>query len=268
MAGKPGSVPPDATLRWLTPDWPAPAGVAALVTTRLSGCSEAPYHSLNLGTHVGDRAASVARNRRHLRTVLPGLKRLQWLNQVHGTRTVLVAAGDRPLRRRQADAGCITQPGDGVAVLTADCLPVLLCSRDGQVAAAAHAGWRGLLDGVLENAVLATGRTGADLMAWLGPAIGPCCFEVGSEVRAAFLAAVDRNDGSQETTAQAFTPLPGRSGKSLMDIYAVARHRLQAMGVDATYGGSHCTVCEQRQFYSYRRDGVTGRMASVIYLKD
>lgn len=248
-----------AALRWQTPDWPAPANIGALVTTRLDGYSLPPYDSLNLGTHVGDNATTVARNRRLLRRAVPDLNRLQWLNQVHGTRAISVAANDKPLRRRQADAGCVMQSGDGVAVLTADCLPVLICSRDGRVAAAAHAGWRGLLDGVLENTVRCTGREGSDLMAWLGPAIGPCCFEVGDEVRAAFMAAA--------ATADDFVPVPGKPGKSLMDICSVARQRLLAVGVSNIYGGGHCTVCDHRHFYSYRRDGVTGRMASLIYLK-
>ena len=259
-----GSVTP---LRSLTPDWPAPASIGALVTTRLGGCSPKPYDSLNLGTHVGDRMALVTNNRRLLRRTLPDLRRLQWLNQVHGTRAIAVAAGDKPLRRRQADAGYVVQPGDGVAVLTADCLPVLFCSYDGRVAAAAHAGWRGLLDGVLENTVRATGRKGPGLMAWLGPAIGPCCFEVGGEVRAAFLSAAERGAGSSVATADAFVTRARSPGKSLMDIYAVARVRLNAIGVEAIYGGAHCTVCDGSHFYSYRRDGVTGRMASIVYLK-
>lgn len=267
MEGHPGSGQPTSALHWQTPDWPAPASIVALVTTRRGGCSQPPYDSLNLGTHVGDTAASVARNRRLLRSALPDLQRLQWLNQVHGTRAISVPAGDRPLRRRRADAGCIVQPGDGIAVLTADCLPVLLCSRDGRIAAAAHAGWRGLLAGILENTVLATGRKGADLMAWLGPAIGPCCFEVGDEVRAAFVAATDGAEGAPAATAAAFAAVPGKSGKHLMDIYAVARLRLQAAGVDAIYGGTQCTVCDRRHFYSYRRDGVTGRMASIVCIK-
>lgn len=267
MGGLPGSGQPAQALHWLTPDWPAPASIVALVTTRQGGCSQPPYDSLNLGTHVGDTAASVARNRRLLRSALPDLQRLQWLNQVHGTRAIAVPAGNRPLRRRQADAGCVVQPGDGVAVLTADCLPVLLCSRDGRVAAAAHAGWRGLLEGVLENTVLATGRKDGELMAWLGPAIGPCCFEVGDEVRAAFLATARRGQGAPAAIANAFVAIPGRPDKSLMDIYAVARHRLEVMGIKAIYGGTQCTVCDRRHFYSYRRDGVTGRMASIVYIK-
>lgn len=255
-------------LPWQIPDWPAPASIGALVTTRLGGISEAPYDSLNLGTHVGDQPALVAGNRRLLRRALPDLARLQWLNQVHGTRVVTVPSDARPLRRRQADAGCVLQAGDGVAVLTADCLPVLFCSRDGRIAAAAHAGWRGLLDGVLENTVVATGRKGSELMAWLGPAIGPCCFEVGNEVSTAFLAATERAGGPRKATADAFVPLSGKPGKSLMDIYEVARQRLQAVGVNAIYGGGQCTVCDRTHFYSFRRDGVTGRMASIVYLKD
>ncbi len=248
-----------ARLRWQTPDWPAPASIGAMVTTRLDGYSAPPYDSLNLGTHVGDKASSVARNRRLLRNAVPDLKRLQWLHQVHGTRAITVVAGNKPLRRRQADAGCVMQPGDGIAVLTADCLPVLICSRDGRIAAAAHAGWRGLVQGVLENTVSATGCRGSELMAWLGPAIGPCCFEIGDEVKAAFMAAA--------ATADGFVPVPGKPGKSLMDIYAVARQRLLAVGVSDVHGGGQCTVCDHRHFYSYRRDGVTGRMASLIYLK-
>lgn len=257
-----------AELRWQTPDWPAPARVGALVTTRYGGDSVPPYDSFNLGTHVGDDLASVRRNRRLLRGVLPELRRLQWLNQVHGNRVVTVAPGLAPLPRRQADAGCIEQPGDGVAVLTADCLPVLLCARDGHVAAAAHAGWRGLLNGVLENTVRVMGVRGSNLMAWLGPAIGPCCFEVGDEVKAAFMAATRPAAESQTAIASAFESVTSKPGKSLMDIYAVARQRLLAAGVSDIHGGAHCTVCENEQFYSYRRDGKTGRMASLIYLKD
>jgi YfiH family protein len=252
---------------WQTPDWPAPDGIGALVTTRPGGHSLPPYDSFNLGTHVGDDTALVLRNRRLLRSALPELGRLQWLEQVHGNRVVSVSAGDAPLRRRKADAACILQPGDGVAILTADCLPVLFCSRDGQVAAAAHAGWRGLKAGVLENTVLATGRQGSDLMAWLGPAIGPCCFEVGDEVQSAFLAAAGPGSGSQAITARAFAPVTDKAGKSFMDIYAVARQRLLAVGVTQIHGAGQCTVCDDKHFYSYRRAGVTGRMASLIYLK-
>ncbi|MEX0738467.1 MAG: peptidoglycan editing factor PgeF [Pseudohongiella sp.] len=251
---------------WQTPDWPTPTAVGALVTTRPGGFSLPPYDGFNLGTHVGDDLASVRRNRRVLRNAVPGLKRLQWLNQVHGNAVISISAGESPLRRRRADAACIMQPGDGVAILTADCLPVLFCSRDGGVAAAAHAGWRGLLDGVLENTALAMGRQGSDLMAWLGPAIGPCCFEVGDEVRTAFIAAAAAD--AKAAAASAFTPLPDKAGKSLMDIYAVARQRLLQAGISNVYGGGQCTVCDDKQFFSYRRNGVTGRMASLIYLKN
>jgi len=252
---------------WQTPDWPAPDGIGALVTTRPGGHSLPPYDSFNLGTHVGDDTALVLRNRRLLRSALPELGRLQWLEQVHGNRVISVSAGNTPLRRRKADAACVQHSGDGVAILTADCLPVLFCSRDGQVAAAAHAGWRGLLDGVLENTVLATGRKGSDLLAWLGPAIGPCCFEVGEEVRSAFMAAAGPGPGSQASTARAFESVPDSAGKSFMDIYAVARQRLSTMGVTEIHGGAQCSVCDDKHFYSYRRAAVTGRMASVIYIK-
>lgn len=257
-----------AGLNWQTPAWPAPANVVACVTTRLGGFSQEPYQGLNLGTHVGDAPGTVQRNRNFLRKQLTGLQRLQWLNQVHGTDVVTVAAGRDALRRRTADAACVTQEGDGAVVLTADCLPVLFVSTDGAVAGAAHAGWRGLLDGVLEKTVKAMSKQGgiapSSLLAWMGPAIGPCHFEVGAEVRQAFMAAGGVPAQPLET---AFAAVPGRPGKYLMDIYRIARLRLAATGVSLVYGGGQCTVCDHKHFYSYRRDGVTGRMASLIYLK-
>ena len=241
----------------ITPDWPAPATVSALVTTRSGGFSRGPWQGFNLGDHVGDEADAVAANRWLLQEQLGAGTRVQWLQQVHGTAVVLAPrAHGVPV----ADASWSGDPGVACAVLTADCLPVLLCDRAATVVAAAHAGWRGLAEGVLEATVRALPVPAASLLAWLGPAIGPAAFEVGAEVRDAFLAA----DGSA-AVLEAFTPAQ-RRGHYFADIYRLARLRLQAAGVAAIYGGGFCTVSDAARFYSYRRDGVTGRMASLIYL--
>jgi len=243
--------------QWIVPDWPAPARVRSLVTTRRGGVSTGAYASLNLGEHVGDDSRAVAENRAQLARRLPSAPR--WLNQVHGTTVFCAdseAIGDLP---PMADAAFACQPGVVCAVMTADCLPVLLCDKAGQVVAVAHAGWRGLQAGVLERTVAAMGCPGAQLLAYLGPAIGPEAFEVGDEVRAAFLKASD----------EAVAAFKGLSpGKWLTNIYLLARQRLARLGVGAVYGGAYCTVHETERFFSYRRDGVTGRMASLIWLAD
>jgi polyphenol oxidase len=238
----------------LQADWPAPAAVHTLLTTRQGGVSQPPYNSFNLGTHVGDQPEAVAANREQLRLLLPDEP--AWLNQVHGINVVDAAEIGETLL--DADASFSRQPGKVCVVMTADCLPVLLCDDAGSVVAAAHAGWRGLCDGVLEAAVSATGVPAATLMAWLGPAIGPDAFEVGAEVRAAFIAC----DAAATT---AFTDIG--EGKYLADIYQLARQRLATAGVSRIYGGDFCTVIERERFFSYRRDGVTGRMASLIWLQ-
>lgn len=243
-----------AALAWLAPDWPAPAQVRAYSTTRRGGVSEGPYASLNLATHVGDDPRHVAENRRRLQRALQLPAVPHWLQQVHGITAVDAAAVQREC---EADASHARRRDVVCAVLTADCLPVLLCDRGGTVVAAVHAGWRGLLDGVIENTVRAMQCPGADLMAWLGPAIGPDAFEVGAEVRTAFI----ERDGA---AAAAFRPSP--AGRWLADIYELARQRLAAMRVTAVYGGHWCTVHDSVRFYSYRRDGVTGRMASLVWL--
>lgn len=236
----------------IIPDWPAPARVKAIQTTRQGGVSIAPYDSLNLGGHVGDNPLAVERNRILLNKLLPSEP--VWLEQIHGT---LVANADRASCQPQADA-CIARHRAAVcAVMTADCLPVLLCDAQGSVVGAAHAGWRGLRDGVIETTVLAMGVAPQSLMAWLGPAISQEAFEVGEEVRAAFVAI-------QPQAASAF--IAGQSGKWLADIYALARLRLNALGVTQIYGGGRCTYREREQFFSYRRDGVTGRMGTFIWL--
>ncbi|WP_293765976.1 peptidoglycan editing factor PgeF [uncultured Aquitalea sp.] len=240
---------------WLSADWPAPARVRTLITTRQGGASQGPYAGFNLGTHVGDDPAHVAANREQLRQLLPAEP--AWLNQVHGTH--VVDAADIGEILVDADASVARAPGAVCVVMTADCLPVLLTNREGTTVGAAHAGWRGLCDGVIEATVESMGAEPATLMAWLGPAIGPDAFEVGGEVRDAFMAADPAADA-------AFSPIA--DGKYLADIYLLARQRLQALGVTEVYGGDFCTVIDRPRFYSYRRDRVTGRMASLIWLQD
>lgn len=236
----------------IVPDWPAPANVRAVQTTRHGGVSRGPYASLNLGDHVGDDAAAVAANRALLGTVMPAEP--SWLKQVHG---IAVADADTAFSGVEADAAVARRPGRVCAVMTADCLPVLLCDRSGSVVAAAHAGWRGLCAGVIEAAVDAMHVPASDVLAWLGPAIGPQAFEVGDEVRAAFLA--------RDAAATAAFAAHG-SGKWLADIWLLARQRLAAIGVEAVWGGGQCTVADSERFYSYRRDGATGRMATCVWL--
>ncbi|RIX42479.1 MAG: peptidoglycan editing factor PgeF [Rhodocyclales bacterium GT-UBC] len=240
---------------FLIPDWPAPANVRALQTLRGGGCSPAPWDSFNLGDHVGDDPARVVANRAELRRHLPADP--LWLKQVHG---VAVAGADQDLVGvPEADAAWASRGGRVCAVMTADCLPVLFCDRAGTVVAAAHAGWRGLLAGVLEATMVRMLVPPESLMAWLGPAIGAKQFEVGDEVRAAFVAA-------DPTAATCF--VPGAPGKWLADIYGLARLRLRQAGVTSISGGDLCTVSDPARFFSYRRDGVTGRMASLIWLAD
>lgn len=237
---------------WILPVWPAPARVRACATTRLGGVSEGPYASLNLGAHVGDRAEHVAENRRRVREALALPAEPAWLEQVHGIQ--VVRAEQAPAR---ADGAWTDAAGVVCAVLTADCLPVLFCDEAGSEVAAAHAGWRGLLAGVLEETVLAMGLAPRRLLAWLGPAIGPRAFEVGEEVREAFLAIDVGAD-------VCFTPSP--RGRWLADLPGLARRRLQAQGLARIYGGHDCTYQHPDRFFSYRRDGQTGRMAALIWL--
>ena len=237
------------------PDWPAPPGVNSLMTSRRGGVSAAPWASFNLGDHVGDDSGHVAANRARLREHLPAEP--GWLKQVHSARVVELGRDSG----READAAFTRQAGQVCAVLTADCLPLLFCDRGGSVVAAAHAGWRGLEGGVLEATVAAMQVPPGEILAWMGAAIGPQAFEVGDEVRQAFVA-------RHPATAMAFVPHPasGKSPKWLADIYQLARIRLNHAGVQAIYGGGRCTFSEAESFYSYRRDGVTGRMAALIWL--
>lgn len=236
---------------WITPDWPAPGNVHALVTTRHGGVSHAPYASLNLGDHVGDDPLAVTGNRAILREYLPAEP--AWLKQVHA---IQVADAASAFGVPEADASLAKEKNRVCAVLTADCLPVLLCNRSGSVVAAAHAGWRGLAAGVIEQTVASMGVAASEILAWLGPAIGPKAFEVGSEVREVFVT-------HQTAAGAAF--FATQNGKYLADIYHLARLRLADCGVTTVFGGDFCTFREKERFFSYRRDGITGRMASLIW---
>ncbi|MCG6940798.1 MAG: peptidoglycan editing factor PgeF [Thiohalocapsa sp.] len=243
----------------ILPDWPAPANVRACTSTRRGGVSGGPFASLNLAAHVGDDAAAVAANRRRLRAVLDLPAEPLWLSQVHGCEAVSADRGPAAARGEPpvADAAVSRAPGRVCAVLTADCLPLLLCDRAGTTCAAVHAGWRGLHRGVIEATLARLGVPGSELLAWLGPAIGPARFEVGPEVRAAFL---------QQDAAAASAFRAGAGDRWLADLYALARLRLSAAGVSAVSGGDLCTLSDRERFFSYRRDGRTGRMATLIWL--
>ncbi len=254
--------------RVLVPQWPGlPAFVGALTTLRTGGVSLSPYDDgqgaggFNLATHVGDRIGHVRENRRLLAQYLPGEP--LWLNQVHGTNVIDFDEPATDDGKMAADACFTTKPGVICAVQTADCLPVLLCDATTKVVAAAHAGWRGLVQGVVENTLAKMQDRGAkpeNVMAWLGPAIGPEQFEVGDEVKDLFVA----HDAS---ACSAFLASKHRPGKFLADIYRLAELRLLRAGVGRIARENCCTVSQPEQFYSYRRDGVTGRMASLIWIK-
>ena len=247
----------------IIPDWSGiPANIGALTTTRRGGVSQAPYDDgtgaggLNVGTHVGDDVHAVTQNRQLLNKMLPSQP--VWLNQVHGV-TVVDAASVTGVP--EADASMSTVPGVVCAIQTADCLPVLFCDAAGKVVGAAHAGWRGLLHGVLGNTVERMRMAGAgEIIAWLGPAIGPQSFEVGEEVMHAY---TERDRDAHAS----FTPVSDRPGKYWADIYQLARQALVKAGINKIYGGGFCTVTDRDTFYSYRRDKVTGRMASLIWIK-
>ncbi|MGQ9425499.1 peptidoglycan editing factor PgeF [Gilvimarinus sp. F26214L] len=244
----------DSSARGFRPDWPAPSSVQAFISYRNGGCSEAPYASNNLGDHVGDQPARVEANRSALCAGL-GISRPCWLQQVHGT--AVVEAGDG-LSVPEADASISRTPGRACVVLTADCLPLLLCDTQGRQVAAVHCGWRGLADGIIARTLEGFSES-SDVLAFLGPAISARHYEVGPEVR-------DALTDSTPANPKLFSRPSERSGHFMLDLYAVARAQLQALGVVQVYGGDRCTFDEPQRFYSYRRDGTTGRMASLIWL--
>ncbi|AWV08237.1 peptidoglycan editing factor PgeF [Marilutibacter maris] len=245
---------------WLEADWPAPAGVRALTTLRHgAGGSAPPFDSFNLGLRCGDDSASAIANRRVLGE-LAGLPSSPcWLRQVHGTRVERLDAGPAGADEPEADAAVTATVGTVVAIQTADCLPVLFCADDGGEVAGAHAGWRGLAAGVLEATVAAMRTPPARLLAWLGPAAGPQAYEIGAEVRDVFV-------GADAQAAEAFTPTRARHWR--VDLYALARRRLCAAGLDAgrIHGGGLCTISDPQRFFSHRRDGRSGRMASLVWI--
>jgi len=245
---------------YLEPRWPAVRGVSARFTLRTGGLSEGRYASLNLGAHVGDAPEAVQQNRERTWEAFSLPREPLWLEQVHGSEVVDADRGGGEGARSpapRADAAVCRRPGTVLAVLVADCLPVLLAARDGSAIGVAHAGWRGLAAGVLEATAAALAGH-APLQAWLGPAIGPTHFEVGAEVRAAFLA-------QSPAAADAFTA--NARGRWQCHLQALARARLAAAGIEAIYADDSCCYAEPQRFFSYRRDGVTGRMAALIWLQ-
>ncbi len=246
--------------QWLVPDWPAPPTVRALSTLRFGGASRDPYASLNLGDHVGDAPLAVAKNRRSLAETAGLPAEPCWLAQVHGTQVLDLdepPAATPGVAARSADAAVSGLPGTVCAILTADCLPLLLAAESGARVGAAHAGWRGLAAGVIEAAVRSMGTPPSDLLAWLGPAIGPKHFEIGAEVRDALLGA----DPGAEAAFQ-----PNARGRFMADLFTLARRRLARAGVERVYGGGECTYTQADKYFSHRRDGRTGRQATMIWI--
>lgn len=243
-------------MRLIEADWPAPDGVVAVTTTRAGGVSDGPYASLNLGDHVGDDAAAVATNRERLATQLHLPSEPRWLAQVHGTRVVRAGGSAFDAGPPVADAAVCLRGRHVLAVLTADCLPIVLCDTEGRGLAALHCGWRSLAGGIVDAAIRALGVPAASLLAWLGPAISQPAFEVGDDVRDAFLAGI-------EDAAHCFDA--NARGRWQADLYGLARLYLERAGVTGVYGGGLCTFGDEARFYSYRRDGQCGRMATLIF---
>jgi YfiH family protein len=251
-------------MSFINPQWPAPSSIHTVVSTRAGGVSKHPYDSLNLGDHVGDQIEDVLANRAIFAKALPS--KPLWLRQTHSTVVSTPEARKaKPSDVIDADASVTNIANEALAILTADCLPALFTNSKGTVVGAAHAGWRGLCAGVLENTVaemlrLSKECSASDLLVWLGPSIGPASFEVGEDVVKAF------RDSGLPFSEHAFQPIGGKPGKFLADIYRLASDRLQACGVTSIFGGQYCTVRDSEQFFSYRRDGQTGRFASAIWI--
>ncbi len=251
-------------INWIEPDWNKPQRIKTLCTTRKGGISRHPFNSLNLGLNAGDDPSVVIQNRSIVRSNLP--TEPIWLKQVHGvavsTPVTRVSSAGKVI---EADASVSNIPNEVLIILTADCMPVLFTSRNGDVVGAAHAGWRGLSSGVLENTIqemcnLSPGLMTKDILVWMGPAIGPSAFEVGEDVLQAFAGY------AQSTLSRAFRPIVGSPGKYFVDLYLLARDRLQTLGIEEITGGGLCTFTDQENFFSYRRDGITGRFASLIWI--
>jgi YfiH family protein len=245
-----------SSAHYIYPDWNAPVNVKAAVTTRMGGISPEPYESFNMGDHVGDEEVNVNANRQQLVNDLGLSSSPFWLTQVHG---VVVADIDDKKASPEADASLTRQKGRISLVMTADCLPVLFCDQSGSVVASAHAGWRGLHAGVLEKTIKSMQVAPANIMAWMGPAIGPEAFEVGEEVRQTFC-------DDMPLAEQAFKPSVNQN-KWMADIYLLATLRLQRAGITGISGGGFCTYTDSERFFSYRRDKTTGRMASLIWME-
>lgn len=245
-------------MQLIKPNWPAPANIHAYTTTRDQGYSQRAFANFNLAKNVGEDSATVEKNRDLLGSQLALPSSPVWLSQIHSTNVINI---DQDLPEIiQADAAIATLPNRVCAIMTADCLPLLLCNQQGTKVAAVHAGWRGLANGIVENTVLELQEPGEQLMAWLGPAIGPLAFEVSADVLEAFV----QNDSK---AVSAFKARDDKPGKWLANLYDLARQRLQNMGLSHIYGGEYCTFSDEKKFYSYRRDqGITGRMATLIWL--
>jgi purine-nucleoside/S-methyl-5'-thioadenosine phosphorylase / adenosine deaminase len=244
------------TVDVLLPNWPVPAGTRAAFTLRTGGISQPPFEDLNIASHVGDDPRAIAENRRRLREGLGLPGEPAWLEQVHGHRVIDLDREPSCGSLGPADGAVTRSQARICAIQVADCMPVLFATHDGSAVGAAHAGWRGLAGGVLEATVRAMNTPGGELLAWLGPAIGQRHFEVGEEVRAAFLAA-------DAGAAVAFSA--NERGRWQCDLYALARRRLASLGVNAVFGGGWCTFADRGRFFSYRRDGRCGRMAALIW---
>lgn len=247
---------------YLSPDWPAPENVHCLSTTRLGGSSGNEFSSFNLAIHVQDEIENVRLNRARLQQHIGLQNTLQWIRQMHGSDVLRVDGDFADRGNSEADAIYTRQSNTACGVLTADCLPVFFCDRQGIEIAVAHAGWRGLSAGVLENTLACFSAKPSDVLAWMGPAIGPCHFEVGNEVKQCFLKSLS---GSQDQLEAAFIPVESDARKWMADLYTLASDRLKAAGIRDVYGGGECTYCDEENYYSYRRNNTTGRMASIIW---
>jgi len=241
---------------WITPDWLAPEQVASVSTTRCGGFSEGSFSGFNLASHVGDNEQHVLKNRQFLCKALRLPSEPCWLDQRHSAQVIKLSAEN--CHHVQADAAYTVTPGVVCGVLTADCLPVLFCNREGSCIAVAHAGWQGLLSGILENTLAALPVAAPSVLCWLGPAIGPGKYEVGEELRNRFVLKSPEH-------ASAFQAI--KADKYLADIYQIAKNILTAKDVQAISGGGYCTYTQHQKFFSYRRDGVTGRMATLLWMK-